>query len=170
MATKDLSKDPKSVDVSNPETQYRVQCARVNLVSSALNPLTDDIKETESKFVFKITAFVNKNVAFSLLDVQVFWIKSQKNEPVAGYKLRFGFEGMFIGEDAIPPDQLADFVKMYTLSILWPYAREYTSDQFRRTGQLFDQLPVINPQIVTENLVKNNLITVKIFEEEAPEN
>jgi hypothetical protein len=62
----------------------------------------------------------------------------------------------------MPQPEFVDFVKMYTLTILWPYAREYATDQFRRVGNDGAILPIINPQVVTQKIIEGNLIEVKI--------
>jgi len=62
-----------------------------------------------------------------------------------------------VSEDKIQPKALANFIRMYTLSVLWSYAREYTSDQLHRAGLPFDSLPNINPQVVTKGLIDGKL-------------
>jgi preprotein translocase subunit SecB len=88
------------------------------------------------------------------------------NTPQAGYELQFTLLGVFVAEDEIQPEALGGFARTYTLSILWPYAREYTADQLRRAGQPFDALPIINPQVVTEKLVEADLVEIKIISPE----
>jgi preprotein translocase subunit SecB len=48
---------------------------------------------------------------------------------------------------------------------LYPYAREYASDQFRRVGNHEVVLPIINPQVVTKQIVENNLVAVEIIKQ-----
>jgi preprotein translocase subunit SecB len=74
--------------------------------------------------------------------------------------------GVFTTENVVQPEALADFARMYTLSILWPYAREYTSDQLRRAGQPFESLPIINPQMITEKLIEGGLVKIEISSHE----
>jgi preprotein translocase subunit SecB len=53
---------------------------------------------------------------------------------------------------------------MYTLTILWPYAREYASDQFRRAGNHELVLPILNPQVVTQHIIEHDLVEVDILQ------
>ncbi len=166
MAEQDLTKEKNSVDVSRPGSQSRIQCADIKLVSSLLRPLDKekDKAQKESRFIFKIKAYVRENIALSYLDTQVVFVSSVEGEQLGGYWLRFSLLATFITNDDIKPEELGNFAKMYTLSILWPYAREYTGDQFRRVGASFDVLPIINPQVITEHMVNTGLIDVEIIQ------
>ncbi len=55
-------------------------------------------------------------------------------------------------------------MKMYTLTILYPYAREYASEQFRRAGNHNVVLPIINPQVVTQQMIEMNFVNVQIIQ------
>ncbi|MDD5368144.1 MAG: hypothetical protein PHQ40_03585 [Anaerolineaceae bacterium] len=162
MARRKSTPQPTEMDVTSPEKQYPIQCESVCLVTSSFQPL-DLAKEEckDSRFTFKIRADVDENHAFSQLDTRVVFIPGAENEPPRGYVLQFVLLGVFTASEPTPAEVLTDFARMFTLSILWPYAREYASDQFRRAGEVFDALPIINPQVVTEGLLKNNLIEVR---------
>ena len=170
MSADDLVKDPKAVEVSSPETHFQVQCEDVRLLSSLLQPhekAEDDI--SASRFIFRIEAYIQGSTAVSHLHVHVITVNGEGAETGVGpdgYELRFTLLGFFAAEGDIPPKMLGDFVRMYTLSILWPYAREYTSEQLRRAGHPFESLPIINPQIVTEKLIEANLVQVEILTED----
>lgn len=159
----DLSQDEKAVDVTGQETHYSIQCDDIRLISSLFRPLTDEDQALEgSRFSFKISAFVEGNQAFSHLETQVIYLSGEDEGERKGYFLRFGLVARFTGDAQIDAEQMAGFVRYYTLSILWPYAREYAGDQLRRTGEDCLSLPIINPQVVTERLVEGDLIQVEI--------
>lgn len=162
----DLSKEANTVDVSEPEAQYMVQCEDVRLITSSLRPLIIDEGDTklESRFAFRINAVVQDNQAHSYLEVQANYYIVGEPEELHGYQLRFVYMATFHSNQEIHPEELGDFAKMYTLSILWPYAREYANDQLRRTGEENLVLPIINPQVVTEQLVENDFIQVEIID------
>ena len=163
MSTDDLALDPNALDVTEPESHYIVQCSEVRLLQSILKPVDFAKEKNElSRFIFKIEASVEGDTVFSCLDVQVIAINPAVDENQPAYELRFLLLGVFTGEEKTPPEALMEFARMYTLAILWPYAREYTSDQLRRTGQSFDVLPIINPQVVTEKLIEGGLINIMI--------
>lgn len=163
MSENSLTQDTQAIDVSNPETHYQVQCADIRLLSSNLRLLpADQEQDLESRFVFKIKVAVQEKIAFTQLHVDVIVIASESDESRSGCELRFTLGGVFTAEGEIQPAALGDFARMYSLSILWPYAREYTSDQLRRAGLPFAALPIINPQVVTEKLIEGGLVEVEL--------
>lgn len=163
MSENSLAQDARAVDVSNAETHYQVQCADIRLLSSNLGLFTVDQEQgSESRFVFKIKVAVQEKIAFAQLHVDVVAITSESDEPLSGCELQFVLVGVFTAEGEIQPAALGDFARMYSLSILWPYAREYTSDQLRRAGLPFEALPIINPQVVTEKLIEGGLVEVEL--------
>ena len=74
--------------------------------------------------MIRIQAVVSESKAHSYLEVQANHFIAGPPEELQGYQLRFVFMATFIPDIEIPPQELGAFVKMYTLSILWPYARE----------------------------------------------
>ena len=155
-----LSQQPKAVDVSTPETQNVIQCTQIRLLHSVLHPLSEEEIKTrgESGFVFKIQAYIEDQRALSHLETEVAFI--DPGQECSGIFLRFGMVAEFTGAEAVSSENLADFARFYTLPIVWPYAREYASDQLRRAGAAFVSLPIINPQVVTETLIENDLVEV----------
>jgi preprotein translocase subunit SecB len=153
------------VDVSTEETQYVVQCEDVRLITSNLSPLIiEDDSKKDSNFAFMVRAVVEENTAYSYLEVLANHFIDEGPVEVEGFQLRFVLMGTFLAkEDTMSPEDLGEFVKMYTLSILWPYAREYATDQIRRASGDIMTLPIINPQVVTEHIVENNLVEVQII-------
>ena len=171
MSTKQKAKITEKkqlVDVSTDETHYAVQCTDIRLISSSLSPvLTDSNTDNSSRFAFRIHAIVEGQTSYSYLEVQAGYWASNGFEDVNGYDLSFVLMGIFKSQDEkISPEDLGQFVKIYTLAILWPYAREYATDQLRRAGMNDVVLPIINPQIVTEHIVENNLVEVEIIQSE----
>lgn len=165
-----LVPEQTAVDVSSPETHYHIQCDEVRLVSSLFHPLVEeeDIPD-ETSFSFEIKAFVQENEAISHLETQViYFFADEAQGSDSKYYLRFGLMVKFVGDEGISPEEMSDFSKLYTLSILWPYAREYVSDHFRRAGESYVSLPVINPQVVTEQLIEEDLVEV-VYVEDAKE-
>lgn len=155
------------VDVTAEETHYLVQCEDIRLITSTLKPLiVDEDKDTSTRFAFRIHAIVEGQKAFSYLDVKINYFYKDNLEELEGFHLAYVLMGTFGTNKEMPQEEFADFVKKYTLTILWPYAREYASDQFRRAGSREIVLPIINPQVVTENIVENNLIDVEIIQPE----
>lgn len=164
-----LTTDEKAIDVSGQESQAQVQCLEIRLLRSNFEalPAADDSPES-SRFLFRIRAQVNGQVCFSNLDVEVILVgEEDEHDQVASvYRLQFTLSGIFVSAGEINQVALGEFARLYTLSIIWPYAREYASDQFRRAGESFDSLPVINPQVVTDSLINADLVEVSYAQEE----
>ena len=156
--------EPVSVDVSTEETHYSVQCDDIRLISSVLKPSISKSRADKShRISFQIHAVVDGNKAYSYLEVAVNQHVSGHPSKLTGFELSYVLMGVFSAQEDMPPAELGNFVKMYTLTILWPYAREFATDLFRRTGTEDIVLPIINPQVVTEHIVENNLVEVKIL-------
>ncbi|MBT3713015.1 MAG: hypothetical protein HOG15_06670 [Anaerolineae bacterium] len=162
----ELAEEKTSIDVTSPETHYIVQCNDIRLISSSLRPLVSETEVDEkSSFTFRVKAVVEGNIAYSYLEVQTSYYIPDSLEGVQGFQLSYVLMGTFNADEEMNSTDLAHFIKMYTLSILWPYAREYASDQLRRAGESQVILPIINPQVVTEHIVENNLVEVEIVKE-----
>ncbi len=158
------------VDVTSEETHYTVQCEDIRLITSNLKPLiVDENKDTDTRYAFRIHAIVEDQKSFSYLEVKINYFYNDEMAKLEGLNLAFVLMGTFGTNKDMPQGEFADFVKQYTLTILWPYAREYASDQFRRSGCNEIVLPIINPQVVTEHIVENNLVDVKIIQPQPQE-
>ena len=165
MAKKIKKKETAEVDVTLAETHSTVQCEDIRLITSSLKPLlVDEKRDTSTRFAFRVRATVEGQKAFSYLEVKVNYFFKEELEDLQGFNLSYVLMGTFTTETLLPSQDFAHFVKMYTVSILWPYAREYASDQFRRAGNHDIVLPIINPQVVTEHIVENNLVEITIIE------
>lgn len=161
----DLSRNNKSVDVSTDETHFHIQCDDIRLVSSLLRPLGEEAEQYDSsRFTFKISAAVQGSQAFSHLETQVIYRAADEAGEPRGFHLRFGLLARFSGDEGIDPQEMGNFARLYTLSILWPYAREYAADQLRRAGEDCLSLPIINPQLVTERLIEDELVEVEMID------
>lgn len=168
MAKKD-NKNTTEVDVSSTENHAAVQCEDIRLIVSSLKPLIADKKrDTSTRFAFRVRATIDGQKAFSYLEVKVNYFFEDETE-LQGFNLSFVLMGTFKTEPVLPAQDFAHFIKMYTVSILWPYAREYVSDQFRRAGNHEIVLPIINPQVVTEHIVENNLVELEIIDQSSRE-
>ncbi len=154
-----------SVDVTSKETHALLQCEDIRLIVSSLKPLmVDENRDISTRFAFRLRAKIEGKKAFSYLEVKVNYFFEDEVDGLHGFNLSYVLMGTFRAEPTLEPKDFAQFVKMYTVSILWPYAREYASDQFRRAGNHEVVLPIINPQVVTEHIVENNLVEVEIIE------
>ncbi len=154
------------VDVTSAETHAPVQCEDIRLIASSLKPLlVDTERDTATRFAFRVRATIEGQKAFSYLEVKVNYFFREQTDDLEGFNLSYVLMGTFSTEAALKPKDFAHFIKMYTVSILWPYAREYASDQFRRAGNYEIVLPIINPQVVTEHIVKNKLVEVEIIKQ-----
>jgi preprotein translocase subunit SecB len=161
---KDIKNEQDLVDVTQEETHYSVQCEDVRLISSILKPLVvEEDTEKSTKLAFRINAVVDGNQAYSYLEVVSKNVFLEDPSSLQGFQLSYVLMGTFSSSEKMTSEELAEFVKMYTLSILWPYAREYATDQFRRTGISDIILPIIKPQVVTEHIVENDLVKVEII-------
>jgi preprotein translocase subunit SecB len=151
------------VDVTAEETHYTAQCEDIRLITSVLKPLiVDTDKDTSTRFAFRIHAVVEGLRAYSYLEVKINYFYKDELGELEGFNLAYVMMGTFGTNDKIPQPEFVDFVRMYTLTILWPYAREYATDQFRRAGNDGAILPIINPQVVTQKIIEGNLIEVEI--------
>lgn len=159
-------KQPKEVDVTLAESQATVQCDDIRLILSSLKPLlVNEKKETSTRFAFRVRATIENNKAYSYLEVKVnYFFRDKKDDDLQGFNLSYVLMGTFSTSSNLKPKDFAEFMKMNTVTILWPYAREYASDQFRRAGNHEVVLPIINPQVVTKHIVENSLVEVEIIE------
>lgn len=154
------------IDVSDVPEQFHIQCEDIHLISSFFGPVGDaEEHPKESSIHFEIKVFVQKSEAFSHLETQIIHVMESEQGETQAKLLKFGLMGKLTTQEKIEPSQLGEFASFYSLSILWPYAREYASDQFRRGGELSMVLPIINPQVITEHLMEDNLVEVIILEE-----
>ena len=159
----DLMDDPAAVDVSTDDAQFIVQCEDVRLISSVLHPIVQSEENEEDNltpFAFRIRVLVDEDKVHGFLETQVNSMIPSPTDELIGYHLICAYMATFSVNNPLPPNELGNFAKFYTLSILWPYAREYAADVLRRTGEHFEPLPIINPQVLTKHLIENDMVEV----------
>lgn len=146
---------------------YSIKCLNINLKSCSLNIIAKD-KVEDKKLKYSIQCHVFNNLLLSELRVKTFSIISENNQ--FAQSSSFIIVGVFSGETETPKNVLAEFGKFSSLTILWPYAREFYQSLLQRTGFAFDCLPVINAQVMTERMIKENSILINYPPEPASEN
>ena len=134
-----------------------IKCERVNLKSCNLRFLPKD-KVLDKKLHFSLSPGIYDHLLLSELKISIVNIFPENDK--FAQVLSFSLVGVFISDENVKNEDLAEFGKYYSLSILWPYAREFSQDIFQRTGFSWDCLPIINPQDVTKKMIDNEEITV----------
>lgn len=163
----EVEEQDNTVDITGKESHYSVQCEDIRLITSSLKPLiVDENRDTSTRFAFRVRVAIDSKKAFSYLEVKVNYFFEDGEDGLQGFNLSFVLMGIFSTESEISLEDFAHFMKMYTVTILYPYAREYASDQFRRVGNHEVVLPIINPQVVTQQIVENNLVEVNFIQSE----
>jgi len=161
---KTITKKNSQVDVSGEETHASVQCDDIRLISSSLTPILDKNEAGKSgQIAFRVHALIDGKKAYSYLEVFASHKVASHPDKVVAFQLAFVLMGTFSTQQNMPPESYSHFMKMNTVTILWPYAREYVTSQFKRTGSNDVVLPIINPQVVTEHIVENDLVDVQII-------
>lgn len=153
---KSKKKVPEIENISEKETY--IKCERVNLKSCNLQFIPQD-KVVNQNLHFSLIARVFEKLLLSELNVQVVNFFPENNQ--FAQILTFSLVGVFTSGSDVTKDVLGDFGKSYTLSILWPYAREFSQDMFQRTGFTWECLPVINAQDTTMKMIENGEIKVE---------
>lgn len=153
--------DPISVQVNNPS----IRSERVNLKSCSLEFVPKE-KAVGENLTYELTVAVFGQLLVSEIAVKVRNDLPENND--FSQILIFSLVGLFTGDEGISPEQIADFGKNFTFSILWPYAREFAQDMFQRTGFPSECLPIINAQETTKKMIENDLIKVQIIGEGKP--
>jgi preprotein translocase subunit SecB len=159
------SQEPSSEQVNKkviPENL--IECLNIGLKECSLVPLPSERKE-EPRIQFAITPIVFGNDRL-ISELRICLINIVSEEPFAGQELTFAMAGVFKGSEETTKEQMGEFGQLYTLSILWPYAREFAQDILHRTGRRYSPLPVINPTGTTLDLLEQGQITV-IFKEKS---
>jgi len=154
------SKKEQNFDLSKKDEKIvGIRCTKISLAESMLKIL--DIENKANPTIkFKINILIRQNLILSQLSTHIIQLTEEKKEKPIKFSLDFDIFGTFIADVGLKPSDLSEFAKLYSLSILWPYAREYASDQFRRVEFEFSSLPIINPQLVTKDLLNKKLIKV----------
>ena len=136
------------------KTPVPIQCWGILLIASNLRTVTRKLKcDIRLGFHFQ-GYYVDGRHGFSTLDVRVERPSSGKGLENRIYVLTFTLRGVFIAFQDISTDEFNYFLRQYSIPTIIPYAREYASDQFRRTGISEMPLPIINTKILTEMTVE----------------
>ena len=153
---------PDSLPAENNRT-YLVQFVDAILHNSFAVALPDDHNYSQTGLSANIQVVVHQHKVQALLQVEYILILNEKTK--AGYELNFGILGSLQSEEAMPQAELAEYAKIYSLSFLWPYAREYSSSLIRRMSIDTPPLPIINPQTMTKMMVDEGLVQVNILDD-----
>ena len=148
----------------NESEQSVIKCERINLLSSTLKQTEIESKKTTAKFSFSIDADVFVDYIVARLTIKLKnQITSQSHRTIL-QSLDFCLVGYFSTQPTTPHEVLENFTKLNTLSIIWPYAREYISDTLRRTGVPFPVLPIINPQVLAEEMERSKMMNITNYD------
>lgn len=147
--------------VKNQEN-HSVECVDIKLIRSSLEPLEE--AEISESFEISIKGKVIDFLSISDIDVSINHknIKSS-DTPKEGYLFNFTYSIVFRGTEGIESEILKRFSELYSLSISWPYIREYVDSTFSRCGESDFLLPIINPQIMTQKLISSGSINIEII-------
>lgn len=142
---------------------YLVQFVDAILHNSFALTLPDGHNYTQTGLSANIQVVVHQQKVQALLQVEYILILNEETK--AGYELNFGIMGSLKAEKDMPQAELAEYAKIYSLSFLWPYAREYSSSLIRRMSIDAPPLPIINPQTMTKMMVDEGLVQVDILDD-----
>jgi len=146
----------------NQET-YQIQMLDAILHYSFAAQLPENHGHRQNALVTSIHVDVYQHQVQALLQVEYILIPDEESQ--TGYGLKFGILGSLQASENMPAEELGHYAKIHSLSFLWPYAREYSSDLIRRMSLNAPPLPIINPQTMTRALVEDGLIEVEILRE-----
>lgn len=135
------------------------KCDKVNLLSSSFCQEDPEVTTSTPKLDIDIEIDILENRFISRLKTVAHYVLRNIDPPLGQY-LSFVIAGEFSCDGSQEKQQMIDVAKLYSLSILWPYAREYAGDVFRRSGFPFPILPIINPQDLTRQFIENDQIRI----------
>lgn len=149
--------------IKSEEEVYEIQFLDSILHYTFAGLLPDKHEYKETGINVSIDAQIFHHQVQALLQIEYILITDASAG--IGYNLRFGIMGSLQASENMPDEELAHYAKIHSLTFLWPYAREYTSDLIRRMSIDAPTLPIINPQFATKSLVENSQVQVNIIEE-----
>jgi len=158
MAKKNEKVLPESNVITQDDKENQIKCERVNLKSCGLNFVPTE-KAGDQKLQFSLNCRVFENLLLSELQIRM--VNDFPENDQFSQVLQFQMVGVFSSGKAVSKENLGNFGKHYTLSILWPYAREFSQDLLQRTGFSWKCLPIVNAQETTKEMIENNSITVE---------
>lgn len=145
------------------EKNYEIRFLDAILHHVVAGPLPPNHDKTHSNLEMTINVHIYQQQVQALL--QITYILLANDDENSGYELQFGILGSLRAAPDMPETELAQYAKLHSLTFLWPYAREYTSDLIRRMAIDAPPLPIINPQVVTRMMVEEGHIEVEILDE-----
>jgi preprotein translocase subunit SecB len=141
---------------------YQIKFLDAILHHSFAAPLPNEHEHEHTGLRANIQVNIYQNQVQALLQVEYILIIDEETHE--GYGLNFGILGSLEAPKEMPQEELADYAKIYSLSFLWPYAREYSSSLIRRMSINAVPLPIINPQTMTKMMVDEGLVQVDILD------
>lgn len=141
-----------------------IQCARVSLKSCHLG-LQQQNTDSEKNLEFNVVNRVSGQLLISELRLKL--LNPVEENPGVIQILEFSLVGIFVATPDVKQETLGDFGKMFTFAILWPYAREFVHDILQRTGIKFANLPIINAQDTTQDMIKKGEITLEFIDDKS---
>ncbi len=148
-------------------TETLIQCEKVCLRECSFNPVNPEEHHDDPQVQFAIQPVVFDSIKM-ISELKVCLLNLRVNKKV-GFLLKFTIVAYFKSKGNTTKEQLGEFGQLYSLSILWPYAREFAQTMFARSGFSMPTLPVINPTSTTDDMLKQGLINV-IYQNSIKEN
>jgi len=141
-----------------------IQVDKINLLWCDFKFQEPKESKAFSKFDFSIEADIYLDLIFSKLQVKLLHQSATGQGEFIFQTIDYCLGGFFLAKTSVDVEQLEQFAKMYTLSILWPYAREFASNMMSRSGIPFPTLPIVNAQALTEVLNEKQKIKINKFD------
>lgn len=134
----------------------KFNCEKISLLSTNYCQKNEPISQDRPRM--EVSAEINliDNGFISTLSITELFQNKVTEEIGITNELSFTISGLFSCEEGATVESIKEVAKGYSLAILWPYAREYSSEILRRTGFNYPLLPIVNPQALTETMMKNN--------------
>jgi preprotein translocase subunit SecB len=159
MKSESSSKTEKKM-AKRKEIIYPFQCNNILLINSSFSVVTEeelaDNAPRKSAFGLALGSEIEKECFSVTLNVKILFQSDLKESKFSGYLLEFGLKAFFINATDSSTEKIEEFIRLYSLSILWPYAREYSSDIFKRAGIKPMHLPIVNPQNIMEDILSHD--------------
>lgn len=166
MNTKEQSVSPNNSTTLPESPNHSIKCVNVNLKSCALNVILKEKIENQ-KLKFSVHCSVFDKLLVSELRIKLYNLIPDSDQ--FAQSLSFTVVGLFTGEGDTSKSELGEFGKFASLTILWPYAREFSQSLLQRTGFPFECLPVINTQAMNEKMIQEKTISVDFPDEPTSE-
>jgi preprotein translocase subunit SecB len=158
------NKEPQIPEEQQSNENFResilIQCEKISLRECnlvAINSI-EHKNDPELKFAVQPVVFGDNHL---LSELKICLVNNNVNPKAnLGFILNFTYMAVFSGPDTLTKEQMGEFGQLYTLSTLWPYAREFAQNIFLRTNFQTKPLPIINPTSTTAEMINQGLINV----------